>query len=136
MLAELAILTFAATSTGAAGPTSSPAYRLGAIERPSAAQPFTLGDDPANRGPLWLAKSSGSGSRGTRSSQGSSNRGAGGYQQSGEGGYRQTGQGGYQGGGGRRDMNITPPNSPSPGGVRTTPPVTPPWSPQWSPPGN
>jgi hypothetical protein len=141
MLVELTMLTLVATSTGpGAGLALSPPYPLGAVERPSVAQPFTLAEDAASPASLWLAKSSGSsnsGSRGTRSSKGSSsssNHGAGGYQSSGEGGYRQTGQGGYQGSGGSKPMDITPPNSPP--GIRTSPPMTPPWSPQWSPPGN
>ena len=136
MLVELTMLTLAATSTGpGAGLALSPAFPFGAIECPSVAQPFTLGEDVASRASLWLVKSSGSGSRGTRSSKGSApNRGAGGYQTSGEGGYRQTGQGGYQGSGGSKPMDITPPNST--GGIRTSPPMTPPWTPQWSPPGN
>jgi hypothetical protein len=135
MLVELAILTLATTSTGVVpAPAVSAGHPVAPVERLSAAQPLMLGADATTPGTLWLAQSRSSGSRGTRSSKSSSNRGAGGYQQSGQGGYQQTGQGGYGGSGGRRDMNITPPNSP--GGLRTTPPTTPQWTPQWSPPGN
>jgi len=136
MLIELAMLTMATTSTGAAaGAVVAPPNAVAPIDRPSAARTFALGDDVASPGSLLLAKSSGSGSRGTQSSKSSSNRGAGGYQQTGQGGYRSTGEGGYQGGGqGNKPMNITPPNNPP--AVRTTPPSTPIWTPPASAPGN